>query len=112
MTYEIYKSNSFLTSARIAQANASGWTQLGTWDFDGEDVVITVLDNQTVQHWENDGVASSRIGIDAIAMRCTLRCDSRPGVPSGVTFQNGRAWYGMRCPDGNILRRDFVALPL
>ena len=64
---------------------------MGTWDFDGEDVVITVLDNKAVQHWENDGVASSRIGIDAIAMRCTLRCDSRPGVPSGVTFQNGRA---------------------
>lgn len=68
----------------IDQDTASGWTTLGTWDFDGADVVVVVTDNEA-------SPPGSLIGVDAMRMRCVSRCSSTPGVPSGVRYSSGYA---------------------
>ena len=83
--YHIYKDNSYFTQASIAQAGVSGWTTLGTWDFGNADVLIAVLDNAAVQHYNTHGYSASRIGVDAIAMRCVSNCTS-VSPPGQVDF--------------------------
>lgn len=82
--YNIFKDDSFFAQANIAQANVSGWTTLGTWNFDNADVMITVQDNQAVQHHNTHGYAASRIAVDAIAMRCVSNCTSSASPPGQV----------------------------
>ena len=66
---------------RVAQRNAYGWTSLGTFNTDGARVTITVRDNDASQHHDRHGLAASRIGVDAIRMRCTSRCGSSSTAP-------------------------------
>ena len=71
---------------RVAQRSVSGWTSLGRYDADGERVTITVRDNEASQHHSRHGLAASRIGVDAIRMRCTSRCGgSSPPPPPPTT---------------------------
>ena len=94
VVYEVTSDNGLYTLARLSQANASGWTTLGTWNFNGGDVVIVVADNEA-------SPPGSKIGVDAIAMRCVSNCSSRPdvlstvpAVPSGLSFSSGRVMWG------------------
>jgi len=63
---------------RLAQKNASGWTSLGSYDADGSTVTIVVRDTDASEHHSRNGLAASRIGVDAARMRCVNRCSSTP----------------------------------
>ena len=65
----------------VAQRNISGWHSLGNWNTNGSEVVIAVYDNDATQHHERDGLAASRIGVDAIRMRCVSNCGSTASPP-------------------------------
>ncbi|MCQ3808194.1 MAG: CHAP domain-containing protein [Acidimicrobiia bacterium] len=67
---------------RLAQKNASGWTSLGSYDADGSTVTIVVRDTDASEHHSRNGLAASRIGVDAARMRCVSRCSSTPSVTS------------------------------
>ena len=69
----------------VAQRNISGWHSLGNWNTNGSEVVIAVYDNDASQHHERDGLAASRIGVDAIRMRCVSNCGST--APTTTTTQ-------------------------
>ena len=88
--YEITRNygNTSLASidVNIDQDNASGWTTLGTWDFDGADVVVILTDNEA-------SPPGSLIGVDAMRMRCVSRCNSTPDVPTGVRYSSGWATW-------------------
>ncbi|MCY4103506.1 MAG: fibronectin type III domain-containing protein [bacterium] len=66
----------------VAQASISGWHSLGNWDAGGADVVVAVYDNDAGHHKDRHGFAASRIGVDAIRMRCVARCSANPSPPS------------------------------
>ena len=66
----------------VAQASVSGWHSLGNWDAGGADVVVAVYDNDAGHHKDRHGFAASRIGVDAIRMRCVARCSANPSPPS------------------------------
>jgi len=66
---------------RVAQRDVSGWTSLGGYDADGALVTVTVRDNEASQHHARHGLAASRIGVDAIRMRCISRCGSASPPP-------------------------------
>ena len=69
-------------SRKISQKlNAGRWINLGTWDFNGKDVEIVVYDNGAVQHWRTDGLENSRIGVDAMTMRCVANCATTTPTP-------------------------------
>ena len=82
--YSIFKDNTFLAKASIAQADVNGWTNLGTWNFENADVVITIQDNDAVQNYQSDGRAASRIAVDAVAMRCVSNCTASVNPPGQV----------------------------
>ena len=69
----------------VAQRDTSGWYSLGNWNANGADVVISVYDNDVVQHWERDGLVWSSIGVDAIRMRCVSDCSSTPSTTTPTT---------------------------
>ena len=75
--YRIYANSDLLTNVDISQSQHKGWRRLGTYDFNGADVKIRVQDNETAEHHGKVGLNSSRIGIDAVAMRCIERCHDR-----------------------------------
>ncbi len=66
---------------RIVQRTAYGWTALGTYNADGASVSIRLRDNDASQHWKRDGYSASRIGVDAIRMRCVARCSTTQPTP-------------------------------
>ena len=66
---------------RVAQNGTRGWYSLGNWNTNGANVVIAVYDNDAEQHHERNGLASSSIGVDAIAMRCVSNCGSSSPPP-------------------------------
>ena len=65
----------------VAQASISGWHSLGNWDAGGADVVVAVYDNDAGHHKDRHGYSASRIGVDAIRMRCVSRCSAGPPAP-------------------------------
>ena len=70
------------SKVRVAQNGTRGWYSLGRWNTNGANVVIAVYDNDAEQHHERNGLASSSIGVDAIAMRCvSSNCGSTPPPP-------------------------------
>ena len=69
----------------VAQRDTSGWYSLGNWNANGADVIISVYDNDVVQHWERDGLVWSSIGVDAIRIRCVSDCSSTPSTTNNTT---------------------------
>ena len=65
----------------VPQRNISGWYSLGEWDTNGANVVISISDIDVTQNWKTDGTDLSRIGVDAIRMRCVANCseETDPG---------------------------------
>ena len=89
VVYEVTADNGLFTLAQLNQANTSGWTTLGTWDFNGGDVVIVAADNDA-------SPVGSKIGVDAIAMRCVSNCGAQPdvpAVPSAVQYNSGALFW-------------------
>ncbi len=97
--YEVSLNNSAYASATIRQKEAFGWTQLGAYDFNGGDVVITTNDNTTLEDADDLNDYGRRlIGIDAIRMRCVERCPGQQlAVPTGVVY-SGQALRWNRVP--------------
>ena len=69
---------------RVVQLNEYGWTSLGRYDVDGNQVTITLRDNDASQHWNREGYSASRIGVDAAAMRCIARCSTTQPTPTAT----------------------------
>lgn len=72
--YRIYKNGKLLDTKRVDQKRHKGWYRLGTWWFRGADVRVEVYDNETTEHYNRNDRAASRIGVDAVAMRCFWNC--------------------------------------
>ena len=79
-----------IVTAQVAQADESGWVTLGTWDTIAKDVFVIVRDNEAVQHHSSHGLANSKIGVDAVRMRCVSRCTeiSQLSRVTGVTYDS------------------------
>ncbi|MYE67950.1 MAG: fibronectin type III domain-containing protein [Acidimicrobiia bacterium] len=87
---------------RLVQRTAYGWTGLGTYNTDGADVVILLADNDASQHWERDGYSASRIGVDAIRMRCVSRCSANPPPPDDRSVALGLGADRAGCSDTGL----------
>ena len=81
-------------------------TRWATGTRSGANVVISVYDNDVVQHWERDGLVWSSIGVDAIRMRCVSDCSSTPSTttPTTTTASNRTVTLSLGdtlsdCPD-------------
>ena len=72
--YRILVDGRSVASPQVAQSEECGWVRRGPYDFDGGDVTIRLHDNDADQHLDRDGPGPSRIGVDAVAMRCVARC--------------------------------------
>lgn len=75
VSYRVYRNESLLATKVIDQAKQKRWQMLGFWSFKGADVRIEVWDNETSEHIDPQRIASSRIGIDVVAMKCFWSCD-------------------------------------
>ena len=84
VTYRITADGSRLANERIDQGRDCGWVRQGPYDFDGAAVTIGLDDNDAVQHVDRNGSESSRIGVDAVAMRCVARCSASEEVAAPV----------------------------
>lgn len=72
--YRIYKNGTLLDTIRIDQQAQKGWILLGAWNFRGAEVRVEAWDNETLEHYNRNRPSDSRIGVDAMAMRCWTRC--------------------------------------
>ncbi len=60
----------------------SGWRKVAELPWgDTPAMTVNLCDSEAAQHHEVDGAANSRIGVDAIAMRCIDYCDAPPPQP-------------------------------
>ena len=74
------------SKVRVAQNGTRGWHSLGNWNTNGANVVVAVYDNDAEHHHERNGLASSSIGVDAIAMICvSSNCGSTPPPTTSTT---------------------------
>lgn len=80
--------------ARVDQSRHQGsWVTLtptaGSIPFDFDtlagSIVVTVADTDAEQHWSRDGHENSRIGIDAVRMRCVSNCGTAPSTTTPPT---------------------------
>ena len=83
VTYRILADGRPVANPRVAQRDECGWVRRGPYDFNGADVTIRLNDNDSEQHFVRDGLKSTRIGVDAVAMKCVLNCEDT--VESGAT---------------------------
>ena len=70
----------------LDQSAGSGWLKVGQvlWS-ETPAMTVHVCDNEAAQHHEVHGAAKSRIGADAIAMRCIDYCEAPPPqAPTGL----------------------------
>ena len=70
---------------QASECGAQSWTTLGQYDIGGHSVTVTLADNASRQHINRDGPRSSRIGVDAMRIRCVADCDAdRPETPTNL----------------------------
>lgn len=74
VTYRVLAGGRPVAAPVVAQRHECGWVHRGPYDFDGADVTIRLDDNDAEQHVARDGARASRIGVDAVAMRCVQAC--------------------------------------
>ena len=92
--YRIYANGEQLgNGVVIDQSQNKRWWRLGYYNFNGAHVEIRVYDNDTAtEHFRVVGLDSSRIGVDAVAMRCISRCHdhTKQIYPHGYPYEDGR----------------------
>ena len=64
----LFTSDEYIDSPWLDQQRSNGWKTLGTYDFKGS-VIIQVLDTQSRDDYRIDGLANSRIAVDAMRLR-------------------------------------------
>ena len=72
--YEIQIVGKASRFVRIEQERNKGWVSLGRFDLNGAEVTIRVDDTNAYPHRTRENEHKSRIGINAIRMRCVSNC--------------------------------------
>ena len=72
--YEIQIVGKASRFVRIEQERNKGWVSLGRFDLNGAEVTIRVDDTNAYPHHTRENEHKSRIGINAIRMRCVSNC--------------------------------------
>lgn len=72
--YEIQIAGEPSQSVRIEQERDKGWVSLGRFDLNGAEVTIRVDDTNAYPHHTPENEHESRIGINAVRMRCVSGC--------------------------------------
>ena len=83
--YRIYKNDELIDNVNVDQQTDKGWVRLGVWDFNGADVRIEAWDNETIEHYNHNNLADSRMGLDAVAMQCWSNCQNDSEEPTSST---------------------------
>ena len=102
VTYRISADGHPVASPRIAQREECGWVRRGPYEFNGADVAIRLNDNEAEQHVDRDRPGPSRIGVDAVAMKCVRSCedtvesDAPTAAPAEVRIE------ARKLPDGRV----------
>ncbi len=82
VSYRIYRNGDLHRTVKVDQGQNKHWVVLGKFEFLGADVRIEVWDNETREHYTRRNPSLSRIGIDAIAMKCAGNCDDDSLTPT------------------------------
>ena len=102
VTYRILADGRPVASPEVAQREECGWVRRGPYDFDGADVTIRLNDNDADQHVDRDGRGPSRIGVDAVALKCVLRCADTEVVAAPSAAPAEVRIEARKLPDGRV----------
>ena len=102
VTYRVLADGHPVASLRVDQRDECGWVRRGPFDVNGADVTIRLNDNDAEQHVTRDRREPSRIGVDAVAMKCVRSCadtiarDATAAAPAELRVE------ARKLPDGRV----------